>query len=298
MENKGIFVTQLLKGQDIAGKVQEGIRKDLSRIQEEFGERPKLVALQVGEQQASQLYVKKQHDTAENLGITHELLQLKTDITQEETIEKIDELNHDDSVHAIIIQMPLPEHMNLEKVLSSIHYKKDAEGVHTDNLGRLVLKKAKVAPCTAIAALELINSTGVDLYGKEAVVVGSSKVIGRPVSLLLLEQMATVTVCHLGTFKKGDLESHVRRAEVLVVAVGKANLIPGEWIREGAIVIDIGINRVDGKTVGDVDFESAKEKASFITPVPGGVGPLTVTMLMRNVVNAYLWQKGKETEDR
>lgn len=287
---------QLLYGKEIAEQVQGDLKNQLAQIKAEYNEQPKMVALQIGAQAASEMYVKRQADTANSLGIQHELIQLDNQVTQEEALNKIHELNQDPTVHAIIIQMPLPEHLNLNQVLSAIDPHKDAEGVHTDNLGRLVLKKARITPCTAMSALQLINSTGVDLYGKEAVVVGSSKVVGRPISLLLLEQMATVTVCHIGTSEKGDLESHIRRAEVLVVAVGSPNLIPGDWIREDAIVIDIGINRVDGKTVGDIEFEKAKEKAAYITPVPGGVGPLTVTMLMKNVVEAYLWQKGNTEE--
>ncbi|MCK4249007.1 MAG: bifunctional 5,10-methylenetetrahydrofolate dehydrogenase/5,10-methenyltetrahydrofolate cyclohydrolase, partial [Candidatus Omnitrophica bacterium] len=164
---------------------------------------------------------------------------------------------------------------------------KDAEGMHPENLGKVVLASGALAPCTPQAVMELIKASGIDLYGKEAVVVGHSEIVGKPVSLLLLEKLATTTVCHIGTGERGNLPDHVKRAEVLVVAVGVPGLVKGDWIKQGAVVIDVGINRVDGKIVGDVEFEAASQKAAFITPVPGGVGPLTVTMLLRNVIQSF-----------
>jgi methylenetetrahydrofolate dehydrogenase (NADP+)/methenyltetrahydrofolate cyclohydrolase len=169
--------------------------------------------------------------------------------------------------------------------MNAIAPEKDAEGMHPENLGKVLLGSFSVAPCTAQAALTLIESTAINLYGKEAVIVGHSEIVGKPLSMLLLNKFATTMVCHIATGERGVLPEHVKRAEILVVAVGKAGLIKGEWIKEGAIVIDVGINRVGEKIVGDVEFEKAFERAAFITPVPGGVGPLTVTMLMRNVVN-------------
>jgi methylenetetrahydrofolate dehydrogenase (NADP+)/methenyltetrahydrofolate cyclohydrolase len=201
-------------------------------------------------------------------------------------IDFIQKLNADKSVHGIIIQMPLPAHIDYKKISQYILPEKDAEGMHPANIGKIVFGKAKILPCTAAAVMELLKETGVDLYGKEVVVVGHSEIVGKPLALLLLDKFATTTVCHIGTSKAGKLEEHVRKAEVLIVAVGKAGLIPGSWIKEGAIVIDVGINRIGDKIVGDVEFEAAQSKASYITPVPGGVGPLTVTMLMRNLVEA------------
>ncbi|MBI4970836.1 MAG: bifunctional 5,10-methylenetetrahydrofolate dehydrogenase/5,10-methenyltetrahydrofolate cyclohydrolase [Candidatus Omnitrophica bacterium] len=288
---------QLLKGAEIAKQVQEEIKTKLAEIKSKYGESPKLVALQVGAQSASELYVKKQKDTAESLGIQYEFVLMDEKSTEADVIKKVRQLNQDPKIHAIIIQMPMPAHIRGNHILSAVDSHKDAEGVHVDNMGRLVLQTAKVAPCTAIAAVRLAESTGINLFGKEVVLVGQSKIVGRPAAFLLLEHRATITICHTGTAKAGKLEDHVRRAEVLIVAVGKPNMIPGEWVREGAVVIDVGINRVDGKTVGDVDFEGAKKRAAFITPVPGGVGPLTVTMLMKNVVQAYLWQKGEFGDD-
>ena len=189
-------------------------------------------------------------------------------------------------MHGIIIQMPLPASIDYKKISQYIEPAKDVEGMHPANIGKLLFGKSKLVPCTAAAAMELINSTGVDLYGKEVVIVGHSEIVGKPLAMLLLDKFATVTVCHIGTSKAGKLEEHVKQAEILIVAVGKAGLIKGHLIKEGAIVIDVGINRVADKIVGDVEFEAAEKRASWITPVPGGVGPLTVTMLMRNLVEA------------
>ena len=182
--------------------------------------------------------------------------------------------------------MPLPAQIDYKKISQFIAPEKDIEGMHPANIGKIVFGKAKVLPCTAAAVMELLNSCCPDIYGKEVVVVGHSEIVGKPLALLLLEKFATVTVCHIGTSKAGKLEEHVKKAEILIVAVGKAGLIKGDWVKEGAIVIDVGINRVGDKIVGDVEFDGASQRACCITPVPGGVGPLTVTMLMRNLVEA------------
>lgn len=271
---------KLLEGKTIAGKIKDGLKKEIAGL----GQKPKLASIQVGENSASAVYIKSQKKNAESLGIEYELKILSPSVSQDSLIEKIKELNQDRGVSGIIIQLPLPKEIDHKLVMSAISPQKDAEGMHPENLGRLLLGKTKIAPCTAKASMELIKSTGVKLYGKEAVVVGHSEIVGKPLSLLLLNEFVTTTVCHIATGERGALPEHVKRAEILVVAVGKAGLIKGEWIKEGAIVIDVGINRVEGRLVGDVEFEKAKERAGFITPVPGGVGPLTVTMLMRNVV--------------
>ena len=182
--------------------------------------------------------------------------------------------------------MPLPSQLNGRALQQMINSKKDAEGVSPANMGMLVYGRSLLGPCTAMAVMELINSTGVKLYGKEAVVVGHSDIVGKPVALLLLDKFVTTSVCHIATGERGTLPQYIVKGEILVVAVGKANLVKGEWIKEGAIVIDVGINRVEGKIVGDVEFEVAKERASYITPVPGGVGAVTTAMLLKNTVEA------------
>jgi len=241
----------------------------------------------VGENAASAVYIKSQKKNAENLGIEYELKTLDAGITERDLLEEIKKLNQDKTVSGIIVQLPLPKGIDHKSVMSAIAPEKDAEGMHPENLGRVLLGSAKLAPCTAQAAMELIESTGVNLHGKEAVVVGHSEIVGKPLSMLLLNKFVTTCVCHIATGERGVLPEHVKRAEILVVAVGKAGLIRGDWVKEGAIVIDVGINRVGDKLVGDVEFEKARERAAFITPVPGGVGPLTVTMLMKNVVESF-----------
>ena len=199
----------------------------------------------------------------------------------------IRQLNADPSVSAVILQLPVPKVIDARKLSGMISPGKDAEGMHPQNLGRILSGKYSVGPCTAMAVMELLASTGVKLYGKEAVVVGHSEIVGKPLSLMLLDKFATTTVCHIATGERGVLAEHVKRAEILIVAVGKPGVVKGEWVKDGAIVVDIGINRQLDRIVGDVEFESAEKRASFITPVPGGVGPLTTTMLMRNTVELF-----------
>jgi len=281
----------LLKGTQLAGVVQDALRDTVEKLTAQFNSVPKVVAVSVGENQASQLYLRNQKMVAKKVGIVHETIQYEPDIDEAALCAAIAGLNVDPEVHGIILQMPLPEHISAGRVLEKLLPIKDVEGITADNLGLLLLGKNAPKPCTALAAMELIDACDVDLYGKEAVVVGASKIVGEPVALMLMQRMATTTVCTIGTSERGMLENHVRRAEVLVVAVGKADVIPGEWVKEGAIVIDVGINRVNGKTVGDVCFEEAEKRAAYISPVPGGVGPLTVSMLMRNVVHVFECQK-------
>jgi len=275
-------LAKLLEGKPLAEKIKEEIKLDVLSLKN----KPILASVMAGENAGAESYAKSQKKTADGLGIDYQLYKLPQDVAEDALIEFIQKLNADKSVNGIIIQMPLPAQIDYKKISQFILPEKDIEGMHPANIGKLLFGKAKLIPCTANAAMELLNSTGVDLYGKEAVVVGHSEIVGKPLALLLLDKFATVTVCHIGTSKAGKLEEHVRKAEVLIVAVGKAGLIKGEWIKEGAIVIDVGINRVADKIVGDVEFEAAQIRASFITPVPGGVGPLTVTMLMRNLVEA------------
>lgn len=284
---------KLLEGRPIAAKIKEDLAKEIGSLKEKHNAQPVLATVQVGENPAAAVYLKAQQKTAEKLGIDFQLHNLKKETKRQELIDYIKKLNKDDRVNGILIQLPLPKQIDPKEVSTYVDPAKDVEGMHPENLGRIVFGKTKLVPCTAMAAFELIKSTNINLYGKEAVVVGHSEIVGKPVSLLLLEEFATVTTCHIGTGERGALPDHVKRAEILVVAVGKAGLIKGEWIKEGAIIVDVGINRVGDKLVGDVEFEGAEKKASFITPVPGGVGPLTVTILMRNVIEAFKAQKGE-----
>jgi methylenetetrahydrofolate dehydrogenase (NADP+)/methenyltetrahydrofolate cyclohydrolase len=280
-------VAKLLEGKPIAEKIKEKLNAQVSS----FGSRPVLASIIVGDNHGAFSYVKSQARVSEEIGVEYKLVQLDKGITQAQLADFIIKLNSDKSVNGIIVQMPLPGHIDCRKISETVDPLKDVEGMHPENAGKLFLSGSGFASCTAIAVMELLGSTGLDLYGKEAVVVGHSDIAGKPLALLLLEKLATVTVCHIATTSAGRLEEHVRRAQVLIVAVGKAGLIKGEWIREGAVVIDVGINRVGGKISGDVEFEKAAERASYITPVPGGVGPLTVVMLMRNLMEAARLQQ-------
>jgi methylenetetrahydrofolate dehydrogenase (NADP+)/methenyltetrahydrofolate cyclohydrolase len=279
---------QLLEGKIIAAEIKEKLKQEI----ESLGKKPVLASIIVGENAGAESYCKSQAKTAEGLGIEYRLERLSADTTQAGLIDFIKKLNNDKNVNGIIVQMPLPKQIDYKSISSFIAADKDIEGMHPENLGKVLMGKSKIAPCTAAAALALIEASGVNLYGKEVVIVGHSEIVGKPLSLLLLEKFATTTVCHIGTSDAGKLVDHVKKAEILVVAVGKAGLIKGEWIKDGAIVIDVGINRINDKIVGDVEFEEAASRASFITPVPGGVGPLTVTMLMRNLVEAAKLQQG------
>jgi len=250
-----------------------------------------LASVQAGDNAGAEAYAKSQSKAAASLGIEYQFHKLPENVSDKSLVEFIQKLNSDKIVSGIIVQMPLPQHIDYKKISQFISPDKDVEGMHPSNIGKVLSGSAQIIPCTAAAVMELLNETGIDLYGKEAVVVGHSEIVGKPVCLLLLDKFATVTVCHIGTSKAGRLQEHVARAEVLIVAVGKAGLIKGEWVKEGAIVVDVGINRVNDKIVGDVEFETAQKRAGWITPVPGGVGPLTVTMLMRNVVRAARLQQ-------
>ncbi len=285
-------MARLLEGRPIAEKIRGQIRKEVGLLEN----KPVLACIQIGDNPGASAYVKSQTKAAEGLGIIYQLHKLSPDISESSLIELISKLNLDKAVNGIIIQMPLPAHIDYKKISQLTSPEKDVEGIHPMNIGKIVFGQARLKPCTPAAVMELLDSCAVDLYGKEVVIVGHSEIVGKPLSLLLLDRFATVTVCHIGTSKAGKLEEHVKKAEVLIVAVGKPELIKGDWVREGAIVIDVGINRVRDKIVGDVEFDTAFARASWITPVPGGVGPLTVTMLMRNLLDAFKVAANKQAK--
>ena len=275
-------MARIIDGKLIAAQ----LRKDcLSRSEKLLadGIRPKLDVIIVGNDAASHQYVNSRAADCAAVGLASTVHSLSEDTKQSELIELIETLNADDNVHGILLQMPLPKHMNPDEVISHISMQKDVDGFHPMNVGALVSGKPAFAPCTPSSIMQLIRSTGIDISGKNAVVVGRSNVVGRPAAMLLLKESATVTICHSRTI---DLKEHTLNADILVAAVGVPNLITGDMIKPGAIVIDAGINRVDGKTVGDVEFETAKDVAGFISPVPGGVGPVTRTILLMNTLEA------------
>ena len=281
---------KILDGKIIAGEIKENLKKEIESLRKK-GISPKLVVVQVGDNSASAVYTRAQQRNCEKLGIKYELQSLEQNLSESEVVEHIQQLNQDKEISGIILQLPFPPGIDTVRIQSLISPDKDVEGVNPLNMGLLLYGKPKIVPCTAAAIMKLIEVTGINLYGKEVEMVGHSNIVGKPTSLLLLNKFATISICHIATGERGSLPKYVRKAEVLIVAVGKAHLIKGDWIREGAIVIDVGINRVEGKILGDVEFERAKERASWITPVPGGVGPLTTAMLLKNTVLAAQLQK-------
>ena len=274
----------IIDGVAIANRIKDEVKARVAAL----GKPVKLTAILVGASSAGELYALRQGEACRALGIDYQLLTFPADTTQRHLKQQVRLLNVDPSVTGIMMHLPLPAHLDAPRLQYEIDVVKDVEGVNPANIGYVTYGHTLIAPCTALGVIELIESTGVDLRGAEAVVVGASQIVGKPVALLLTERMATVTVCHIAT---RDLLAHTRRADILVVAVGKAGLIGADHVRDGATVIDVGINRVsqaDGtkKTVGDVDFDAVKEKAAFITPVPGGVGPMTVAMLVKNTLRS------------
>ena len=281
---------KLLEGKPLAQKLQQEIRLEIERFAKKGLEIPLLASIRVGEDPASKWYVEQQRKAASQLGIGFQEIPPRDTKLPSQLMDQIRKAS-DSKAHGIFVTLPLPEGFDIVTMFRVFNYQKDVEGIHPYNLGLLVIRKARLVPSTALAALTLIESTGVNLRGKVAVIVGQSAVAGRPLQLLLGERRVTTIVCNTGSSEE-VLRDSVSRADIVVACAGKPGLVKGAWIKEGAIVIDIGTTEVKGKLVGDVEFETAKKRASYITPVPGGVGPLTVTMLMKNLITAYCWQKG------
>ncbi len=284
---------QLLEGKILAAKIQEEIKKSMADFPDKRLTQPQLVAFQVGEGSSIDWYIGQQEKLAQKLGIKFKKINFKADIDQLQLTRAVYKESHDESVNGVFINMPLPKGIDSDQVLLSLNPQKDIEGIHPSNLGLIVLRKSKLIPPTAYAALSLIEwavkESGKNLRGMKAAIVGQSAIVGRPLQLLLGERRVTTIVCNTGT-TQDDLEKAVSESEIVVACAGQPGIVKGGWIKEGAIVIDVGTTEVNGKLVGDVEFEEARKRASYITPVPGGVGPLTVTMLMQNLIHAYQWQ--------
>lgn len=282
MEN--VKTAKIINGKEIAAQVRAELKSEIQALKDSTGVTPGLTVVLVGENPASVVYVRNKIKACEEVGIRSVQHKLPETTTHAELLALIRELNASKDVHGILVQLPLPKQINEEEILEEIAPSKDVDGFHPYNVGRLMIGNPVLQPCTPYGVMRLLDSTGVDLSGKDAVVVGRSNIVGKPMALMLLKRNATVTVCHS---KTKDLVERVRRADILVAAIGRAEFIKGDWVKEGAVVIDVGMNRsFDGKLVGDVDFEGASMRASFITPVPGGVGPMTIIMLMQNTVSA------------
>lgn len=268
----------------MAQDVKRELVQRIDRLESETGVRPGLAVILVGNDPASETYVRGKVQDCRDVGIRSELIRLPESTTEEELLGEIDRLNEDPLFHGILVQLPLPRHISAERVIHRIRPEKDVDGFHPINVGKLVIGQESFVPCTPYGIMEMLRRTGISVAGKHAVVVGRSNIVGKPISLLLQQADATVTMCHSRT---KDLPSHTQRAEILVVAVGKPHVIGPEHVRPNAVVIDVGINRTpEGKLTGDVDFEAVRPIASYITPVPGGVGPMTRAMLLVNTVRA------------
>jgi len=285
------MTAQLIDGKAIAATIRGEIKAEVDEMRAKTGKVPGLAAVLVGDRKDSQTYVRMKKRACEEVGITSFGYDLPGDISQEELLKVVQELNENPDVHGILVQLPLPKHINEEEVLAAISIEKDVDGFHPLNIGRLSMKGRDplFVPCTPKGVIELLDRSGVTIEGKNAVVLGRSNIVGLPVAMLLLHRNATLTICHSRT---PDIPAVTRNADILIAAVGRAEMVKGDWIKPGATVIDVGVNAVDDPTakkgyrlVGDVDFDSAKAVAGKITPVPGGVGPMTIAMLLRNTMD-------------
>ncbi|MBE7563047.1 bifunctional methylenetetrahydrofolate dehydrogenase/methenyltetrahydrofolate cyclohydrolase FolD [Acidithiobacillus sp. HP-6] len=278
------MTAQRIDGKAIAKKLQAEIAEKSRAFLKNHGRAPGLAVVLVGNNPASEVYVQKKRDTCKSVGIHSLAVNLPAASSPEQLLQKIAGLNADDSIDGILVQLPLPPQFDPEVIIEAIAVEKDVDGFHPYNVGRLALRAPLLRSCTPAGIMTLLDEIDLDVRGKEAVIVGASNIVGRPMAMELLLAGATVTVCHRFT---RNLQAHVERAELLIAAAGKPGLIPGQWIREGAVVIDVGINRLpDGRLTGDVDFAEAEKRAAWITPVPGGVGPMTVATLLQNTLIA------------
>ncbi|MDO5055029.1 MAG: bifunctional methylenetetrahydrofolate dehydrogenase/methenyltetrahydrofolate cyclohydrolase FolD [Pasteurella oralis] len=281
------MTAQVISGTELSKKIKSDIAQKIQQYIQQGKRAPGLAVILVGADPASQVYVGSKRKSCAEIGIQSKSYDLPEVTSEDELLALIEQLNQDREVDGILVQLPLPKHIDSTKVIERIAPEKDVDGFHPYNVGRLCQRIPTLRACTPYGVMKLLETTGINLYGQHAVIVGASNIVGRPMALELLLAGCTVTVTH--RFTK-DLEYHVRQADILVVAVGKPQFIHGDWVKEGAVVIDVGINRIEGKLVGDVEYDVAAEKASYITPVPGGVGPMTVAMLMFNTLAAYEMQ--------
>lgn len=279
----------LIDGKAISLAIKDELKTQIETMKQEGKKIPTLAVIQVGNDPASTVYVGNKKKACEYIGIGSKSFELPESTTEEELIKLIEELNNDDEVTGILVQLPVPKHIDDDKIIRTISPLKDVDGFHPMSVGALLIGEKGFLSCTPAGVIELLKRSGVEIAGKECVVVGRSNIVGKPMSVLLLRENGTVTICHS---KTKDLKEVCKRADILVAAVGKPKMITSEYIKEGAVVIDVGIHRMEnGKLCGDVDFDDVKDHTSFITPVPGGVGPMTIAMLMKNCVYALDLQK-------
>lgn len=289
----------IIDGKAIAQKIMVELKKQVEFLKQNENIVPGLAVIMVGNNPASHIYVNSKKKACEELGIYSEIINFPDSITQIDLLETIEELNQDSKISGILVQLPLPDHIDKNEILNAIKPKKDVDGFHPINMGKLCLGEPNFIPCTPYGIITLIKETGIDTEGKDCVVIGRSNIVGKPTALSLMHENATVTLCHSKTV---GIEGIIKRADIVVIAIGKPNFLKGYMLKQGSVVIDVGINRVDGKIVGDADFESVSKVAGYVTPVPGGVGPMTVAMLMKNTVkaaqlnnNPYIAEKNMST---
>jgi methylenetetrahydrofolate dehydrogenase (NADP+)/methenyltetrahydrofolate cyclohydrolase len=274
----------IIDGKKVASHIKDKLAAEVKILKTKTGKTPGLAVVLVGDDPASAVYVKNKNKTCTNIGFQSFEHILSENTSEDKLLNLINDLNNDDQVNGILVQLPLPSHISSKKILVAINPQKDVDGFHLENVGRLVTGNALFKPCTPAGIIKLLDEYKIEIEGKNAVIIGRSNIVGKPVSFLLLERNATVTICHSRT---KDLSSLSRSADILIAAIGKPNFVTPDMVKNNAVVIDVGINRLDGKLVGDVDFASVSKQASFITPVPGGVGPMTIAMLMENTFQAF-----------
>lgn len=285
-------MAQIINGKEVSANVRASVAAETARLREEKGLKVGLAVVIVGNNPASRVYVNNKKKACEEVGFQSFEYALDENTTQEQLLDLVDVLNRDNRVNGILVQLPLPAHIDETAVINAISADKDVDAFHPVNVGKIMIGDYSFLPCTPAGVMELIASTGTEIAGKSCVVIGRSNIVGKPMAMLLLHKSGTVTICHS---KTQNLREICLGADILVVAVGKANFVTGDMIKEGAVVIDVGMNRLEnGKLCGDVEFESAEKKASYITPVPGGVGPMTISMLMKNTLTAAKQQEGIE----
>ena len=285
-------MAQIIDGKAVSAAVKAEVAEETAKLRDEKGLKVGLAVVIVGNDPASRVYVNNKKKACEAVGFQSFEYAMEENTTQEQLLDLVNVLNRDDRVNGILVQLPLPKHIDEKAVINAISPDKDVDAFHPINVGKIMIGEYSFLPCTPAGVMRLIESTGTDITGKQCVVIGRSNIVGKPQAMLLLQKNGTVTICHS---KTRNLKEICLGADILVVAIGRANFVTGDMIKEGAVVIDVGMNRLDnGKLCGDVEFESAEKKASFITPVPGGVGPMTIAMLMKNTLTAAKQQAGIE----
>jgi len=275
---------EIISGKELSKEIREQVKQRVSELKETYGKVPHLAVVLVGEDPASQSYVRGKERACKRAGMDSTVILKNDEITEDELLQIIDTLNKDDDVHGILVQLPLPKHIDENKVIDAIDIRKDVDGFHPLNVAYMHLGRDAILPATPKGILTMIHSKNIELKGKDALIIGRSNIVGKPVAMLLMKEHATVTIAHSRT---QDLKSKCLRADIIVAAVGRANTVTADMVKDGAVVIDVGVNRVDGHLVGDCDFDAIKDKASYITPVPGGVGPMTITSLLQNTVECF-----------